>query len=263
MRPKFRPYPKGPGHIPITPNETKYYGGKRMGNRPPLRIQPKRGDVQGDRPKYRGQWVSMPLRVVPDGTQVRFVEWARQYTEESGLPDLKHLIWLPTQGERRSGKNMPSRIINEGYQNNYPSLFLPLPRCGLHGLFYEMKTPKTNVLDLTQPRQEMALFLIENDYGYVFTDSFTFAKSFTLAYLSGAEDYIRDAMGQKASEIREHNRLGVPERGSDRGARVPAPEIEAGLGQGGEVSGWDSFPVEEGSLPLEGASAPGEGWDNF
>ena len=73
-------------------------------------------------------------------------------------------------------------MVGEGMTAGVADLFLSLPRCGLHGLYIEMKTP-VGVWEKTQ--QQFAIRQIDNGYGYVLCRSQNYFEKVVQDYLSG------------------------------------------------------------------------------
>lgn len=67
--------------------------------------------------------------------QQALISWARLQRS-----DARHLFAIPNGGLRN--KITGARLKKEGVTTGIPDLFLPVPRCGLAGLFIEMKAER-------------------------------------------------------------------------------------------------------------------------
>ena len=90
---------------------------------------------------------------------------------------LKWLHHIPNGGSR--GDNAKSRAIRggamkaQGTKRGIPDLFLPLPNCGYHGLYIEMKKPslkpktKKSKGGLSNEQIEFKEYALSKHYGFV------------------------------------------------------------------------------------------------
>lgn len=234
--------------------------GYKTRSRGPIKIKEHKRGSTSDRPKYFGQWTSMQIRVVPRGTQVAFVKWAREVSKDSHFAELRNLIWLPTTGER--GGRLPLRAANEGLELWYPSLFLPVSRCGYPGIFFEMKSPANSVDAMNKERFDGATRLIKSGYGYLFTDSFALVKMFTIAYFSEGKNTVRALLGKTEEQIRKRNSLGTSQSYDNGAADDFAPDDFEEVDYDNEIDWSLALSVEEGGEEVGGAEpTPESGGD--
>jgi len=98
-----------------------------------------------------------------DDHQEKIFEWANAHLEE--YPELE-LIYANMNGVRRS-KRYTAKLKRRGMKSGIPDMFLPISRHGFHGLYIELKRPKTKshakgVLSPTQKKWVKNL----NNHGY-------------------------------------------------------------------------------------------------
>ena len=79
---------------------------------------------------------------------------------EKRLPDLKYLNGS-MNGAKRS-KLTAIRAKRQGLKKGFPDIHLPVPRCGYHGLFIELKRVKGGTVSKEQ--KEIIRGLSENGY---------------------------------------------------------------------------------------------------
>jgi len=106
--------------------------------------------------------------------QVALFQWAAY------VPDLKTMFAVPNGGKRNIG--VAIKLAKEGVKAGVPDIMLPLPRCGYHGLFIEMKI-KPNTLSRKQKEWHRML----NANGYLVLTAWSFEEAKKLL-----EDYIMD-----------------------------------------------------------------------
>jgi hypothetical protein len=78
----------------------------------------------------------MTRRNLEHAEQVAVMQWSSLAC--GAMPELRLLFAIPNGGARDAvtGK----RLKDEGVKRGLPDLFLPVARCGYHGLFIEMKS---------------------------------------------------------------------------------------------------------------------------
>lgn len=101
----------------------------------------------------------------------------------------KFLFSIPNGGKyggkmnAKTGHSIQASImVGEGLTKGVADLFLAIPRCGLHGLFIEMKTP---VGTWDKEQREFAERQISQGYGYVICWCQNDFESATKKYLTG------------------------------------------------------------------------------
>ena len=73
--------------------------------------------------------------------QVALFMWAASKEVQELYPQLKKLYAIPNGGERNV--IVANRLRAEGVKSGFPDIGLPVARHGFHGLFIELKRPKT------------------------------------------------------------------------------------------------------------------------
>lgn len=73
--------------------------------------------------------------------QVALFMWIALPEQRQRYPELQWLFAIPNGGER--GKGVAGRLKAEGVKPGVPDLCLPLARHGVHGLYVELKRPKS------------------------------------------------------------------------------------------------------------------------
>jgi len=86
--------------------------------------------------------------------QVAVIQWCDAH------PIAKHIFAIPN-GSHKSPA-MAAKFKREGLRSGVPDLFLPVPSCGLYGLFIEMKRQKGSVT--SQAQRDWAATLLRNGY---------------------------------------------------------------------------------------------------
>ncbi len=72
------------------------------------------------------------------GEQAAAIDWARRMAGQ--YPELDLLFAIPN-GAMTPNYALAQKLKSEGLRPGVPDLFLPVARCGHHGLFIEMKAP--------------------------------------------------------------------------------------------------------------------------
>lgn len=122
------------------------------------------------------------------------------YTDESTLqrfcvnwfrtvyaPLAKFLFSIPNGGKLGGKKNkkgfsiQAAIMVGEGMTAGVADLFLAIPKCGLHGLFIEIKTP---VGTWEQDQKEFAERQLGQGYGYILCRRFEDLEADVNAYLA-------------------------------------------------------------------------------
>lgn len=67
--------------------------------------------------------------------QATLFNWAQM--QSFVYPELRLMFHVPNGGSRNKAE--AGRFKAEGVKAGVPDIFLPVPRCGMHGLFIEMK----------------------------------------------------------------------------------------------------------------------------
>ena len=99
----------------------------------------------------------MPV-VSEDQHQEYLFEWAAY------VPELKLLHSIPNGGLRN--KTVAAKLKKQGVKSGVPDIFLPLARCGYHGLYIELKKMKDSTpKGVLSPNQEIWLESLRNE-GY-------------------------------------------------------------------------------------------------
>lgn len=121
--------------------------------------------------------------VNPEGPQEQFFSWIQTLAEQTGRTDILLIFGIPNLGQFVRPVLHPQLVL-EGVKNESMDMFLPLPMCGKHGLFYSFKgsvskeSPKV-------PRRTLAKRLIRQGYGVIFTKDWKYAALKTSHYLAG------------------------------------------------------------------------------
>lgn len=108
-----------------------------------------------------------------------WLSMAKKYDERFGL-----MFAIPNGGER--ARAVASRLKAEGVKSGVPDTFLPVPIGSAHGLFIEMKKPKSSGKRsgvVSGNQIEWANALIENGYQYFAAFDWKQARDCVLWYL--------------------------------------------------------------------------------
>lgn len=173
------------------------------------------------------------LKVSPSGEiyvsesemQRSCVRWFR--TVFNSIP--KFLFSIPNGGKyggatnRKTGHSIQASImVGEGLTKGVADLFLAIPRCGLHGLFIEMKTI---VGEWETEQREFAERQISQGYGYVLCwNQKDFEKAIT-TYLTGTYEQIPFAEIPKTAKAAEKYRLNQSVVNVQNRRNVPADHV--------------------------------------
>ena len=112
------------------------------------------------------------------GHQVALCQWAA--LNFSRWPELKLLHAIPNGGTR--SKAEAARLKAEGVKAGVSDLFLPVARCGFHGLYMEMKRPG----EKAKPKQiEWGEAVLAQGYLFAICDNWQKAAEFLEKYLEG------------------------------------------------------------------------------
>lgn len=109
--------------------------------------------------------------------------WASQNTNE--YPGLKRMFAIPNGGKR--DKITASVLKAEGVKSSVPDIFLPVAVGAWHGLFIEMKRPKTenqSAGTADNEQKEYIADLQKAGYGAVVCVGWEQARDIILAYLN-------------------------------------------------------------------------------
>ncbi len=115
------------------------------------------------------------------GEQVALAEWATL----SGIEELRLLFAIPNGGHRRG--SVAQALRREGVRAGVPDLLLPVARGDYHGLFIELKRPKTKLQKrgcLNRIQKKWLLALSEQGYLAVVCYGFEDAQGKIISYLS-------------------------------------------------------------------------------
>lgn len=93
--------------------------------------------------------------------QAALVEWAGHYKEA------RHLFAIPNGTHIKSHQGR-AKAKQEGLKSGVPDLFLPVARKGFHGLFIEMKKPKSEKGPAGKASKNQLQWQIDlNEQGYM------------------------------------------------------------------------------------------------
>lgn len=127
------------------------------------------------------KWKTSPKtkRLVPSehAIQCVLIEWVDLV--QSSQPELGMLFAIPNGGLR--SPSVAASLRKEGVRKGVPDLMLPVPRCGLHGLFLEMKA-EGGTLSVDQKWWRSSL--ISRGFGHAVCYTFEEAKQVLLDYLA-------------------------------------------------------------------------------
>jgi len=117
--------------------------------------------------------------------QVALFMWAAMPEVRKQFPDLRLMFAIPNGGERN--KIVAGRLKAEGVKSGVPDIFLPVARHNVHGLFIEMKRPKSDTKTKGKVQGEQsdyALEFLRQGYGVAIAYGFPAAKEILICYLS-------------------------------------------------------------------------------
>lgn len=118
-------------------------------------------------------------RIIPSehAEQTALIQWTT--LAQSNIPELGLLFAVPNGGRRHPA--VAAAMKREGVKRGVPDLMLPVARCGLHGLFLEMKAADGR---LSPEQKRWRDMLIAQGYGVAVAFSFEDAKTVLEDYLS-------------------------------------------------------------------------------
>lgn len=96
------------------------------------------------------------------------------------IPQLRLMFHIPNGGSRNRVE--AANLKRQGVKPGVPDVFLPIARCGCHGLFIEMKRAKGGVL--SQFQREYITALIDQGYRVAVCHGFDEAKRTIEEYLN-------------------------------------------------------------------------------
>lgn len=114
--------------------------------------------------------------------QVALFMWAQQNRDK--YPELQWMFCIPNGGERDI--RVAARLKAEGVRSGVSDIFLPAPRCGHHGLFIEMKKPKSAGKAAgkeSEKQVEFGAHVTEQGYRYAVCYSFAEARDEIIDYM--------------------------------------------------------------------------------
>lgn len=121
--------------------------------------------------------------VNPQGPQEHFYSWLKTLAEQLGRSDILLVFGIPNLGQFCTPP-LDKQLVAEGSKLESMDMFLPLPLCGKHGLFYSFKGSVAKE-STKVPRRTLAKALIRKGYGVIFTKDWKYAALKTSHYLSG------------------------------------------------------------------------------
>ena len=127
--------------------------------------------LAADTPKAKRQGAPVPLE---HEEQADVFRWADSHP-------VAHLLFAIPNGQYRDGQRM-----EVGLKSGVPDMFLPVARCGLHGLFIELKRRKGGVVSKTQ--REWMDALAAQGYGVALAYGAGETKIAIEAYLEGGKE---------------------------------------------------------------------------
>lgn len=116
--------------------------------------------------------------------QVALFMWAAQPAQKSAYPQLQRMFAIPNGGERNV--IVAGRLRAEGVKRGVLDIFLAVPRCGWHGLFVELKRPKSDARakGVVEPEQaDWIAYLQSVGYGAVVCYGWEAARDVLIDYL--------------------------------------------------------------------------------
>jgi hypothetical protein len=120
-----------------------------------------------------------------DNEQAALIEWAK-VANVNGIKPFDHLFAIPNGGKRN--KNEAARMKGQGVKAGVSDLFLRYPSGGHHGLFIELKAPKTRTQPagkITAQQQQWLDSSRALGYGAVLCEGWQPAMKTIIAYLRG------------------------------------------------------------------------------
>lgn len=114
--------------------------------------------------------------------QTWLFEWARQMAALK-WPELSLMFHIPNGGKRN--RIEAARFKAQGVLPGVPDVFLPVARCGYHGLFIEMKRQQNG--HVSEYQKEMIESLRKQGYLVEVCKGFQAAADLIEEYMKGAE----------------------------------------------------------------------------
>lgn len=158
-------------------------------------------------------------------TQQSAVRWFNEV-----YPEFEYLFFSIPNGGKMGGKVNKSGVsiqaaimVGEGLKSGVADLLFSVARCGLHGLYIEMKTP---VGVWSKEQQEFAWKVTQEGYGYVLCYSLADFKTAILTYLSGSyvqKEINRPKAGKEKTVRRNRNYQVSNPRRTDLTLHVHSP----------------------------------------
>lgn len=113
--------------------------------------------------------------------QQALITWAK--TKIKDYPELLWMHAIPNGSKRDSREAM--RLKSEGVKAGILDLHLPVARGGFHGAMLELKVPGGKCKTPSPEQCEYILFLREQGYATIVSNSFEELKQFIVDYLEG------------------------------------------------------------------------------
>lgn len=120
--------------------------------------------------------------------QVALFMWAAQTVARGQYPELRRMFAIPNGGERNI--RVAARLRAEGVKKGVLDIFLPVPIAAWHGLFIELKRPKSDERKkgVVEPEQaDWITYLQSVGYGAVTCYGWESARDTLIAYLTWAD----------------------------------------------------------------------------
>ena len=117
--------------------------------------------------------------------QVALFMWASSPDVKARFPKLALMFAIPNGGERN--KIVATRLKAEGVKSGVPDVCLPVARHGVHGLFIEMKRPKSEGMAkgrASDTQSEWVTKLRAEGYGACVCEGWDKARDVIISYLS-------------------------------------------------------------------------------
>lgn len=141
--------------------------------------------------------------------QTALIQWTTY--AQANLPELGLLFAIPNGGKRHPA--VAASMKKEGVKRGVPDLMMPVARCGMHGLFLEMKAEDGK---LSTEQKRWRDMLIAQGYGVAVAYNFDDARVIL-------EDYLRDKW-RLSNDRGEHPSLtDTGESGGTGSSDVPEP----------------------------------------